>query len=264
MRSLENSVPPPIVALIFWALMLSVSVYVPGIEAPGNWHVVMAAVVVALGAFVCLAGVISFRRASTTVNPLKPETASSLVVSGIYEYSRNPMYLGFALFLLAWAIYLVSPVALLGGRVRSVYEPVSDRSRGACFGVAVWIGVRRIQGACASLAMRPDKVIEATVPVLLIIIYLIMNRGEPLELQVAVATAVMVAFLVIYLWIPPQMGARSPYTGGLFGLVPAVSFGAILFPDWNEKFPAGVTRFLGWVGLLVVLSILCVMKIFIW
>ena len=114
MRSLENRIPPPIVASIFWALMLIASVYVPGIEARGNWHVVTAVVVVALGAFFCLAGVISFRRANTTVNPLKPRTASSLVASGIYQYSRNPMYLGFTLFLLAWAIYLVSPAALLG------------------------------------------------------------------------------------------------------------------------------------------------------
>ncbi|NER62664.1 isoprenylcysteine carboxylmethyltransferase family protein [Pseudomonas sp. MAFF212427] len=60
------------------------------------------------------AGVLSFRRARTTVNPLKPETASALVRSGVYRYTRNPMYLGFATVLVAWAILLAWPPALLG------------------------------------------------------------------------------------------------------------------------------------------------------
>ncbi|MBG6289848.1 isoprenylcysteine carboxylmethyltransferase family protein [Pseudomonas nitroreducens] len=67
-----------------------------------------------MGAAVCLAGVLSFRLARTAVNPLRPETASALVSSGIYGHTRNPMYLGFAIALVAWAFYLASPVALLG------------------------------------------------------------------------------------------------------------------------------------------------------
>jgi protein-S-isoprenylcysteine O-methyltransferase Ste14 len=37
---------------------------------------------------------------------MKPDSTSSLVVSGIYKYTRNPMYLGFLLLLLGWAIFL--------------------------------------------------------------------------------------------------------------------------------------------------------------
>ena len=54
-----------------------------------------------------------FRKASTTVNPLLPEESSKLITSGIYRFSRNPMYIGFLLFLLAWAIFLGSLVTLL-------------------------------------------------------------------------------------------------------------------------------------------------------
>jgi protein-S-isoprenylcysteine O-methyltransferase Ste14 len=57
--------------------------------------------------------VVAFRRAGTTVNPMKPESSSSLVVSGIYAFTRNPMYLGFLFALLAWAIYLSHPAAFL-------------------------------------------------------------------------------------------------------------------------------------------------------
>src|SRR3989304_4129001 len=76
---------------------------------------VAAAVTIALaGGSFSLAGVISFRRASTTVNPMKPETTSSLVCSGIYRVTRNPMYVGLLLVLVAWAVFLSSAWALLG------------------------------------------------------------------------------------------------------------------------------------------------------
>jgi protein-S-isoprenylcysteine O-methyltransferase Ste14 len=74
-----------------------------------------AALVLALaGAAVALAGVSEFGRARTTVNPLRPERASALVVSGIFRRTRNPMYLGLAIVLLGWAWYLAHPVAALG------------------------------------------------------------------------------------------------------------------------------------------------------
>jgi protein-S-isoprenylcysteine O-methyltransferase Ste14 len=46
------------------------------------------------------------------VNPLQPDAASSLVSGGVYRWTRNPMYLGMALVLLAWAVYLSSIAAL--------------------------------------------------------------------------------------------------------------------------------------------------------
>ena len=52
-------------------------------------------------------------RAGTTVNPIKPETAGSLVVSGIYRRTRNPMYLGFLLGLAGWAVFLSNALAFI-------------------------------------------------------------------------------------------------------------------------------------------------------
>jgi protein-S-isoprenylcysteine O-methyltransferase Ste14 len=66
------------------------------------------------GIAVALLGAAEFRKAKTTLNAFKPEASSSLVVTGIYRHSRNPMYLGVVCVLLAWAVYLAAPFALLG------------------------------------------------------------------------------------------------------------------------------------------------------
>ena len=55
-----------------------------------------------------------FRRSSTTVNPLHPERSSALVTDGPYRWSRSPMYLGYALALLGWAVWLAQPAGLVG------------------------------------------------------------------------------------------------------------------------------------------------------
>jgi protein-S-isoprenylcysteine O-methyltransferase Ste14 len=73
----------------------------------------IAGVVFAIGLAIALSAVAWFRRARTTVNPLAPETVSSLVTSGIYRVTRNPMYLGLLFALLAWAVLLANPIALI-------------------------------------------------------------------------------------------------------------------------------------------------------
>lgn len=66
-----------------------------------------------LGVACSVLGVASFRRARTTVNPLRPDAATTLVASGIYRLTRNPMYLGFLFLLLGEMAWLANPVALL-------------------------------------------------------------------------------------------------------------------------------------------------------
>lgn len=114
---LEHRIPPPLVAIITGLLMW---LTVRPITAPGS-RLWLALLVALAGVAVCLAGVASFRRARTTVNPLKPESASSLVVVGIYRHTRNPMYLGFAIVLLGWCVFLGSALAVLGVAVFVLY-----------------------------------------------------------------------------------------------------------------------------------------------
>ncbi|MNM32257.1 hypothetical protein D3C81_428460 [compost metagenome] len=112
---MDNRIPPPLVATLFGLLAWLAAGHLPGALAlTFEWRMGLTLVVLLTGAAISLAGVLSFRHARTTVNPLKPQAASALVRSGIYRYTRNPMYLGFAAALTAWSIFLAWPPALLG------------------------------------------------------------------------------------------------------------------------------------------------------
>lgn len=65
------------------------------------------------GVLLSLTAVVHFHQHSTSVNPLSPERTSTLVTSGLYSLSRNPMYLGYSLILTAAAVYTHNPVMLL-------------------------------------------------------------------------------------------------------------------------------------------------------
>jgi protein-S-isoprenylcysteine O-methyltransferase Ste14 len=106
---------PPVVATLGVALpMWLVARISPALAVGLPGHLGVACVFVAAGAAVSLAGVAEFRRVRTTVSPLRPEKASVLVTSGVFRWTRNPMYLGLALALFGWAAYLAHPLAALG------------------------------------------------------------------------------------------------------------------------------------------------------
>jgi protein-S-isoprenylcysteine O-methyltransferase Ste14 len=114
MQALELKIPPPAVAALMAGAMWGISVVAPLLEVPAFIRVAAAGTIALAGGGFSLAGIISFRRARTTVNPMKPESTSSLVCSGIYGVTRNPMYVGLLFVLVAWAVFLSSAWALLG------------------------------------------------------------------------------------------------------------------------------------------------------
>ena len=111
--SLELLVPPPIVALLVAAAMWGGSLLAPSANA-SSFRVPLAIAIAIAGLAVSTSGRLAFRRAKTTANPLKPQAATSLVVAGIYKVTRNPMYLGLALVLVGWSVFLWSAWSLLG------------------------------------------------------------------------------------------------------------------------------------------------------
>ena len=104
-------IPPLAVVVVMAILMWASALAAPtlALDIPGRE--VIALLLAGGGVAISISGVVSFRRAGTTVNPLKPEASSSLVSTGVYSVSRNPMYLGFLMLLLGWAIYVSNALA---------------------------------------------------------------------------------------------------------------------------------------------------------
>jgi protein-S-isoprenylcysteine O-methyltransferase Ste14 len=113
MNALELTIPPPLVALSLAILMWLTPALAGSLAIPLGFRRGVALALLCLGLSVAVSGIVAFRRARTTVNPIKASSASALVSSGVYRFTRNPMYLGLLLALFAWAILLSNPLALL-------------------------------------------------------------------------------------------------------------------------------------------------------
>lgn len=124
MRALELKIPPVALVLLLGALMWLSSRAAPALGFTLPASPILAAGLALAGVTIALLGVVSFRRARTTVNPLHPEAASALVASGIYQLTRNPMYLGLLLVLLGWAVYLANALAYI---FPVAYVPLMNR-----------------------------------------------------------------------------------------------------------------------------------------
>jgi len=114
MKSLELKIPPPLVALLCVVLMWYMQGFYPLSWLTAVWALPLAIALALVGIAVASLGANAFRRAHTTVHPLHPEQTSRLVTGGIYQRTRNPMYLGMAIVLLGVALYLADITAYLG------------------------------------------------------------------------------------------------------------------------------------------------------
>jgi len=112
---MNNKIPPPIVTFICGLVIyFSKSFFNQFFSYSNN---IISLFLLILGLLVFLSAVKSFRRQKTTVNPLEPRQASSLVTSGIFKFSRNPMYLGMLIILLSISFKF----NLIGGIITSIF-----------------------------------------------------------------------------------------------------------------------------------------------
>lgn len=113
MKALELKIPPPVVALLLAAAIYYAAPVFPALPLNETLQLVLAILFAGIGICCDLAGLVSFRKAHTTINPLAPDRSSVLVTTGIYRVTRNPMYLGLAFLLLAWSCYWASSAVLI-------------------------------------------------------------------------------------------------------------------------------------------------------
>lgn len=113
MSSLKLKVPPLAQVVIGTALMCLIKLLSPEFQLQVRFAGAIAITLFLLGGAIALLGVAAFGSHKTTVNPLTPAKSVTLVQTGIYRYSRNPMYLGMFFMLAGVAMYLENALATL-------------------------------------------------------------------------------------------------------------------------------------------------------
>ena len=112
---LKTKVPPPVYMLIMACMMWLLDKFLPlykWLNSPWNN---LGLIIIGIAVLLDICSLLLFFRAKTTPNPMKPSSTSHLVTSGLYRYSRNPMYLGLLVMLIGWGLYQgsLSPLSML-------------------------------------------------------------------------------------------------------------------------------------------------------
>ena len=121
MKYLELKIPPVIVSMLVGLLMFGASTLDSSNLLSFVYPWFVAVLFLVYGIFISFISVLKFKKSKTTLSPLNPLQTNSLVSSGIYRYTRNPMYLSFYFFLLSLAFYLESLVSLTVSTIFVVY-----------------------------------------------------------------------------------------------------------------------------------------------
>jgi len=105
---LELKIPPPVVAFFCVAAMWGLTKLSSEFDFDFSYRKSVALVLLIVGLVIDILALTSFKKNQTTINPMQPEQSSILITSGIYKFSRNPMYLGLLLILTACVMFLGS------------------------------------------------------------------------------------------------------------------------------------------------------------
>ncbi|PCJ18146.1 MAG: isoprenylcysteine carboxyl methyltransferase [Gammaproteobacteria bacterium] len=109
---MQKKIPPPLYGIIFALAMWALDSLIPSLQWLPNVGLLIL-LPLAIGLAAISGALTQFIRSKTTPDPFRPDRASTLVVSGFYQFSRNPMYFGLLMFLLSWALYLGNILSLL-------------------------------------------------------------------------------------------------------------------------------------------------------
>jgi len=112
MTKFHLKIPPPIVALLCGLMIWGLSVVLPLHHVDAELRNSIAYILLGMAGVIDVWALISFRLARTTIDPRYPHTTSTIVSTGIYRYSRNPMYLGLVFMLSALSIWLGARLGL--------------------------------------------------------------------------------------------------------------------------------------------------------
>ncbi|MGP0092216.1 MAG: methyltransferase family protein [Xanthobacteraceae bacterium] len=141
--------PPPIWAVVSVLIAAAISWWLGWPKLPGLPLVTLGIALVAIAWIPPAWAIILFRRAGTEVNPTSPANRT-LVTSGPYRFTRNPMYLGLVIITLgiavwvgAWPMFL-APIAVFA-TANWVHIPFEEAKMRRQFGATYDDYVRRVR-----------------------------------------------------------------------------------------------------------------------
>lgn len=113
MKYFELKIPPLLVFVIFAGLMWLTPLAFKLEKVHLEYNLIFLLSFLSVALFILLMSAYSFKKAKTTVNPIQPNSSSSLVTNGCYRFTRNPMYLSFTLLLISWGVFLTTIESLI-------------------------------------------------------------------------------------------------------------------------------------------------------
>ena len=105
LSKLETKIPPPVYGIATAALIWWLAKAAPSLTLIPSSISKLGIALIIVGVLIDVYALVQFIKQRTTPNPLSPQNANDIVISGLYKFSRNPMYLGLLLSLTGWAIY---------------------------------------------------------------------------------------------------------------------------------------------------------------
>ena len=106
-----SKIPPPLVVLILVISTFFSSKKIDLIQIP--FQTSISIFILSIGILILLNPVLKFKKSKTTINPIKFKKVNKLVTSGIYKYSRNPMYLGLLIIVISSSIFYLNIYSIL-------------------------------------------------------------------------------------------------------------------------------------------------------
>ena len=106
-----SKIPPPVVVLILVISTFFSSKKIDLIQIP--FQTLISIFILSIGILILTNPVLKFKKSKTTINPIKFKKVNKLVTSGIYKYSRNPMYLGLLMIVISSSIFYLNIYSIL-------------------------------------------------------------------------------------------------------------------------------------------------------
>ena len=107
----DKEIPPPLIVLTLIISIYFSSTKIDLIHIP--FQLPISIFILSVGILIFINPVLQFIKSKTTINPIKFEETNKLVTSGIFKYSRNPMYLGMLMIVISTSIFYLNIYSIL-------------------------------------------------------------------------------------------------------------------------------------------------------